>query len=147
MSPTPEALIHKPKQKTAMINCRECKTPVSENAPLCPHCGAPQPYKAIWHGYGFYYKSRLAVFGLPLLCISFCYKKNRMPKPAIGIIAIGQFAAGILCISQFGIGLFSLSQITVAYLAVAQIALCYQCIAQIGFVLNKGIGQFIIPLL
>jgi len=130
-----------------MINCRECKTPVSENAPVCPHCGAPQPYKAIWHGNGFYYQSRLAIFGLPLLCIPFCYKKNRLPKPAIGIIAIGQFAAGILCISQFGIGLFSLSQITVAYLAVAQIALCYQCIAQIGFVLNKGIGQFIIPLL
>jgi hypothetical protein len=129
-----------------MIHCRECKKTVSENASICPHCGAPQPYKAVWHGYGFYYQSRLTIFGLPLLCISFCYSKNRVPKPAIGIIAIGQFAAGIFCISQFGIGLFSLSQITVAYLAVAQIAFCYQCIAQIGFVVDRGIGQFIIQL-
>lgn len=127
----------------AMVQCRECNAPVSANAPICPHCGAPQPYKAAWHGYGFYYQSRLLIFGLPLLCISFCYNRNRVPKPAIGIIAIGQFAAGIVCISQCGIGIVSLSQITIAYFAIAQIALCYQCIAQVGFVLDRGIGQFI----
>ncbi|MGC8774710.1 MAG: hypothetical protein ACP5R6_05570 [Chlorobaculum sp.] len=50
-----------------MINCRKCKAPVSENAPTCPHCGAPQPYKSVWHGYGFYYQSRLAICGGNLL--------------------------------------------------------------------------------
>ncbi|MBF0199518.1 MAG: zinc ribbon domain-containing protein [Planctomycetes bacterium] len=130
-----------------MVNCRECDEQVSENASLCPKCGAPQPYKAVWKGYGFYYKSKATLFGLPLICISFCYTKNRLPIPAVGIIAISQFGAGILNISQIGIGVFSLAQITIAPLAIAQIALAYKCIAQIGFVLSDSIGQSITNLL
>ena len=129
-----------------MIPCRECDNGVSEQAPICPKCGAPQPYKKVWHGYGFYYKSKVSLFGLPLLCISFCFGKNLVPKPAIGIIAIGQFAAGPVCISQFGIGIVSVYQISIAVYALAQITLAYQCIAQVGFVFHSGIGQSITKL-
>jgi hypothetical protein len=32
------------------------------------------------------------------------FRPNRVPVPARGIIAIGQFACGVITISQFGIG-------------------------------------------
>ena len=126
-----------------MINCRECQEQVSNDAPMCPKCGAPQPYKSEWKGYGYYYKSKATIFGLPLICISFCYKKNKVPVPAVGIISIGQFGAGIINISQAGIGLISISQLTIAPFAIAQVALAYKCIAQVGFVFSTSIGQSI----
>lgn len=130
-----------------MINCRECGQTVSENAVQCPKCGAPHPYKTEWKGFGYYYRSKMTLFGLPLLCISFCYKANKMPVPAVGIISIGQFGAGVINISQAGIGVFSLSQLTIAPFAIAQVALAIQCIAQVGFVIRESYGQVIIYLM
>ncbi len=75
--------------------------------------------------------------------ISFKYRPNRVPVPAKGIIAIGQFAFGIVTISQFGIGLVSISQFTVAVYALAQIALAYSLIAQIGIYIHQGYGQWV----
>lgn len=49
------------------------------------------------------------MLGLPLLHVSFKYRPNRMPVPARGIIAIGQFAYGVFTLSQFGIGMVSVS--------------------------------------
>ena len=59
---------------------------------------------------------------MPIVHISFKYRPNRMPVPAKGIIAIGQFACGVVTISQFGVGLVSVSQFTVAGFALAQFA-------------------------
>jgi hypothetical protein len=115
---------------------------VSEQAYSCPQCGAPYPWKDKWDGYGFEYKSKTKLFGLPLLHISFKYRANRLPVPARGIIAIGQFGAGVFTIAQFGVGLFSLSQFTVAGFALAQFALAYDLIAQLGVYLHHGRGQF-----
>ena len=127
-----------------MKSCRECQHQVSEQAFSCPNCGAPYPAKVKWDGWGFEYKSHAEVFGLPLLHISFKYRANKVPVPAKGIIAIGQFAAGIFTISQFGVGVFSLSQFTLAGFAVAQFAVAWSLIAQSGLYVDQGYGQFVI---
>ncbi|MGD8587296.1 MAG: zinc ribbon domain-containing protein [Chromatiales bacterium] len=126
-----------------MQTCRECLHQVSDNAFVCPGCGAPYPAKPKWDGWGFEYKSKTRLIGLPLLHISFKYRPNRVPVPAVGIIAIGQFGAGIVNISQFGLGVVSISQFTIAAYAVAQFALAYSCIAQFGLYVDRGFGQFV----
>ncbi len=134
--------------KTAerMKNCRDCSNEVSEQAISCPKCGCPYPSREKWDGWGYEYKSETRLFGLPLLHISFKYRPNRLPVPAVGIISIGQFGAGLINISQFGVGVFSLSQFTICVFGIAQFAIAYQCIAQIAFVIDSGYGQIIKPI-
>jgi hypothetical protein len=134
-----------------MKACRDCQHVISEQAISCPHCGAPYPAREKWDGWGFEYKSKTILFGLPLLHISFKYRPNWLPVPAKGIIAIGQFAQGFISIGQFGLGVInisqigagivSISQITVAAYAVAQAALACSGIAQEGLFLQGGSGQ------
>jgi hypothetical protein len=126
-----------------MKKCRECQREVSESAISCPNCGAPYPAKEKWDGWGFEYKSKTIIAGLPLLHISFKYKPNRAPVPAKGIIAIGQFACGFFTLSQFGIGVISVSQFTIAGYALAQFAFAYSLIAQIGIYIHEGRGQLV----
>jgi len=123
--------------------CRECRHEISEQAMVCPHCGAPYPAKEKWDGWGFEYKSNLTFLGLPFVHISFKYRPNRVPVVAKGIIAIGQFACGVFTISQFGIGVFSLSQFTIAAYALAQFAAAYSLIAQFGLYIHTGHGQLV----
>jgi hypothetical protein len=126
--------------------CRECGHEISEQAFACPHRGAPYPARNSWDGWGYEYKSGLAVAGLPLLHVSFKFRPNRTPVVARGIIAIGQFACGIVCIAQFGVGVFSIAQFTVAGFALAQFALAYSLIAQMGVYLAEGHGQLVFSL-
>jgi len=126
-----------------MKPCRECGHGVSEQALTCPNCGAPQPAREKWDGWGFEYKSEATLFGWPLLHISFKYRPNRRPVPAKGIIAIGQFGLGVINISQFGVGLISVSQFTVSGYALAQFGIAYSLIAQFGLYLDRGWGQFV----
>jgi len=123
--------------------CRECQHQISDQAMTCPHCGAPHPAKERWDGYGFEYKSPSTLFGLPLLHISFKYRPNRIPVPAKGVIAIGQFACGFFTLSQFGIGVVSVSQFTIAGFALAQFAFAYSLIAQLGIYIHEGHGQLV----
>ena len=126
-----------------MKPCRDCQSEVSEQAMACPHCGAPYPAKEQWDGWGYEYKSRIKIAGLPLVHISFKYTPRRRPVPAKGFIAIGQFAVGVITISQFGIGMVSVSQFTIAGFAVAQFAIAYSLIAQLGLFVDKGYGQLV----
>jgi hypothetical protein len=126
-----------------MKPCRECSHQVSEQAVACPNCGAPYPARSRWDGWGFEYKSQAELFGLPWLHISFKYRPNRMPVPARGVIAIGQFAAGLVTISQFGVGLFSLGQFALGGFAVAQFGAAWSLIAQFGLYVDQGHGQFV----
>jgi hypothetical protein len=109
----------------------------------CPQCGAPFPAKSKWDGWGYEYRSRASLWGLPLLHISFKYRPNRVPVVARGIVAIGQFGCGIVTISQFGIGVISVSQFTAAVFALAQFAVAYSLIAQFGLYLHQGRGQIV----
>lgn len=109
----------------------------------CPQCGATFPAKEKWDGWGFEYKSKASLLGLPWLHISFKFRPNRMPVPARGVFAIGQFACGIFTLSQFGVGVVSISQFTVAGYALAQFALAYSLIAQLGIYVHEGHGQIV----
>lgn len=126
-----------------MKKCRECQHDISEQASACPNCGAPYPAKEEWDGWGFEYKSETTIMGLPLLHISFKYRPNKIPVPAKGIIAIGQFGIGIINISQFGVGIISIGQFTIAGYALAQFAIAYSLVAQIGLYINRGYGQLV----
>lgn len=126
-----------------MKECRECKHKVSEKAIFCPGCGVPYPAKEEWDGWGFEYKSKTRVWGWPLLHISFKFRPNKVPVPAKGIIAIGQFATGIITIAQFGIGLFCLCQFAIGAFVLAQFAFAYSCIAQLGLFIHSGTGQLV----
>jgi hypothetical protein len=129
-----------------MKPCRDCGHPVSELAFACPQCGAPFPSRAKWTGWGYEYRSRAELFGLPLVHVSFKYRPNRSPVVAKGVFAIGQFAVGLVTVSQFGLGLVSLSQFTIAGFALAQFALAWSLIAQFGVYVHSGLGQFVLPL-
>jgi hypothetical protein len=129
-----------------MKPCRECRREVSEQAFTCPQCGAPYPARESWDGWGYEYKSQLAIAGLPLVHISFKYRPNGMPVVARGIIAIGQFGFGAVCIAQFGVGVLSISQFTIAGFALAQFAAAYSLIAQFGVYIAEGRGQFVLRL-
>ncbi|MCU7933825.1 MAG: zinc ribbon domain-containing protein [Candidatus Thiodiazotropha sp. (ex Dulcina madagascariensis)] len=129
-----------------MKSCRECKHEVSEQAAACPNCGAPFPAREKWDGWGFEYKSEATLLGLPLLHISFKFRPNRVPVPAKGVIAIGQFAYGIFTLSQFGVGVVSVSQFTIAGYALAQFAFAYSLIAQFGIYIHEGHGQLVMSL-
>lgn len=129
-----------------MKSCRECQHSVSEQALACPNCGAPRPAIIHWDGWGFEFKTKTEIFGLPLCHISFKYRPNRVPVPAKGVIAIGQFGLGVVNISQFGVGVISISQFTVAGYALAQFALAYSLIAQFGLYLHYGRGQLVMSL-
>lgn len=129
-----------------MKACRECKHQISEQALSCPNCAAPYPARQSWDGWGWEYKSGLAIAGLPLLHIAFKFRPNRTPVVARGVIAIGQFGCGVICISQFGIGVFSVSQFTVAVFAIAQIAVAYSLVAQIGLYISQGHGMLVFGL-
>jgi hypothetical protein len=83
---------------------------------------------------------------LPLLHVSFKFSPNKVPVPARGVFAIGQFAYGIFTLSQFGIGVVSVSQFTIAGFAVAQFAVAWELIAQVGLYINEGRGQAVISL-
>ena len=126
-----------------MATCRDCQHTVSRDAMACPNCGAPYPARQNWDGWGFEYKSQATVAGLPLLHISFTFGPNRVPVPARGVIAIGQFAAGIVTVSQFGLGIVSISQFTIAGFALAQFGFAYSLLAQFGIYVEEGRGQFV----
>ena len=93
--------------------------------------------------WGFEYKSKATLFGLPWLHVSFKYRPGRRPVPAKGIVAIGQFACGIFTLSQFGVGVVSVSQFTIAGYALAQFAVAYSLTAQMGIYIQEGYGQIV----
>jgi hypothetical protein len=126
-----------------MKPCRTCRASISEEARSCPHCGAPYPAREKFDGWGYEYKSKAMLFGLPLLHVSFKYRPNRVPVVARGIVAIGQFGCGVVTVSQFGIGLFSVGQLAIAGFALAQIGVAYSLIAQIGLYVHEGHGQLV----
>ncbi|GAB4187193.1 MAG: hypothetical protein Kow00108_24200 [Calditrichia bacterium] len=130
-------------QPQMLVHCRECHHEISKQAVSCPNCGAPYPAKEKWDGWGYEYKSKETLLGLPLLHISFKYRPDKTPVVAKGIIAIGQFGMGVINISQFGIGLLSISQFTIAGIAVAQFGIAWRLIAQIGLYFDKGYGQLV----
>lgn len=99
--------------------CRDCNHVVSLDARSCPSCGAPRPARPTWTGYGYEYKSKTTVLGIPLVHIAFGKDQNGKLRVAHGIVAIGQFGRGVICIAQFGFGVISITQFGIGLLAAA----------------------------
>jgi hypothetical protein len=146
----PAAAVLSPARSTMMASagtmrdCRECGHSVSRQAFSCPHCGAPYPARERWDGWGFEYRSKAELLGLPLIHVAFKYRPNLRPVVAKGIIAIGQFGVGLVTVSQFGVGLVGLGQFTIAGYAIAQFGVAWSLVAQIGLYLDKGYGQLVL---
>lgn len=138
----------------AIIQCRECHKEASDEANVCPHCGAPFPAKKEYRGKGFEWKSKLTVYGFPLVHIAVGKDAKGKLRVAKGIIAIGQFGIGLITIAQFGIGvifglgqfifglttiaqfaigiLFGLGQFATGYIAIGQVTLGWYALCQMG---------------
>lgn len=127
----------------ALKSCRDCGHPVSGSAPACPHCGAPRPALPEWDGWGYEYRSKATLLGVPLLHISFKYSPNRRPVVARGIVAIGQFACGFVTIAQFGVGVVCVGQFALGVLALAQFGAAISLVAQMGLYVIEGHGQIV----
>ena len=134
--------------------CRECHKNISDQAKLCPECGAPYPARDKWTGSGFEWKSKQTFYGYPMIHIAFGRNKKGKLRIARGIIAIGQFAIGLIVFAQFGIGilfgfgqfilgitalsqvaitlLFGIGQLATGYVAVGQVVLAYYGLGQAG---------------
>lgn len=102
------------------------------------------------------YTSPIKIAGLPLVSIVLENKRFSEAKPAVGIIAIGQFAygiisisqfgAGVICISQFGGGIVCLSQFGIGMIGLFQFGIACSSIAQFAINLFSGHGQFVLNL-
>ena len=125
-----------------MKPCRDCAHVVSPQALACPNCGAPRPARAEWDGWGYEYRSRARIGRWPLVHVSFKYR-DRRPVPAVGVIAVGQFAMGVLTIAQFGIGYICVAQFALAAFALAQFGVAWELIAQLGLYVHAGFGQLV----
>jgi hypothetical protein len=126
-----------------MTPCRSCGRDVSEEAFTCPGCGAPYPARVKWDGWGFEYRSRAELLGLPLVHVAFKYRPHRLPVVARGWLAVGQFACGVVTISQFGLGLVAVGQVAVGAWVLAQLGLAWRLVAQLGVYLDTGRGQLV----
>lgn len=120
-----------------LTRCPDCGGEISTRAPLCPHCGAPTgqalPARSFFrYDWGYEWKSRTDVFGIPLVHIAVGMKDGKL-RVAKGVIAIGQFGIGLVTIAQFGVGfLFGFGQFLFGTAVIAQFA------GGVGF----GLGQF-----
>ena len=136
----PEVTSHPQGRLTA---CRSCRKEVSVEATACPHCGAPWPARQGWRGYGYEWKSKQSLWGLPLVHVAFGRDSNGKLRVAKGIVAVGQFAIGGITIAQFGIGaVLGIGQFVVAPLALGQFAFGLLAAGQFGIGILAGAGMF-----
>jgi hypothetical protein len=111
------------------VPCRQCGEPIDPRLALCPHCDAPRPGQAQWHGEGFEWRSRAQWMGAPVVHIAFGNGADGRPRVAGGLIAIGQrarggvaigiIATGFVAIGVVGLGIFSIGVVAIGAVAAA----------------------------
>lgn len=101
-----------------LIACQDCEREVSSLAVACPHCGRPI------QGFGYEYRSKTTLFGLPLVhIVAGPDPLTRRPRVAVGIIAVGQVACGVLAIGGVAVGGVAVGGMGVGLLALGGMAL------------------------
>ena len=106
----------------SLISCPECNKEISDKALACPSCG----YPVRGNFYGFEYRSKKELFGLPLIHIVSGTRfrlASGMPRVAKGIIAIGDIAIGGLAIGGFSLGVISFGGLALGLVAFGGLAL------------------------
>lgn len=121
----------------ALIRCPECKREISDQAAACPECGYPLPGRnPILPGRlpfsmpSMEYKSKLTIWGLPLIHIVYGPAWANGFRPAKGFIAIGNVAVGVIALGGFAVGIITL----------AGVGLGLFCFAGVALALGVGIG-------
>ena len=109
------------------IPCRDCATPVSGDAAVCPHCGAPRPALREWNGAGFEWKSQFLWMGMPLVHVAFGNDRDGRLRTARGVIAIGQravggFAMGIMAAGFISVGVVSIGVVSFGVVSIGALA-------------------------
>jgi hypothetical protein len=121
--------------------CPICGGLIPKGQNDCPSCGAPlvlgKDVSGIRRnaagGTGYEYKSRITVYGWPLVHVAFGRNPRGGFRVAKGIIAVGQFGIGLITFAQVGLGvLFGFGQAVAGLFAIGQVA------PAVFF----GIGQF-----
>ncbi len=95
----------------------ECRGKVSGKAVMCPHCGR---VLSAWP-FGYEYRSRTELFGLPLVHVVLGFGINPMtgrPRVAKGIIAIGHTAFGLVAVGGIAFGGISVGGLALGLAAV-----------------------------
>jgi hypothetical protein len=87
------------------------------------NCGSPDDRSEAGFRAGYYWKTRVHLFGLPLICIAFGTDPQGRTRVAKGLIAIGQFAVGGIILAQFGVGIVGIGQFVFGVVALGQLAL------------------------
>ena len=93
---------------------------------------------------GFEWKTRVGLFGIPLVCIAYGADETGKPRIAKGFIAIGRIAVGGLAIGQYAVGLVAVGQLVLGIVGFGQLALSLAVgFGQVatGFF---AVGQFVI---
>ena len=106
----------------ALIRCPECGKEISDRAVLCPQCGLARRGSF----YCFEYRSKAALFGLPLVHIVLgpaLDPSTARLRVAKGIIAIGGIAVGFLSFGGVSFGLISLGGVAIGLAAIGGCAI------------------------
>ena len=106
----------------SLISCPECNKEISDKALACPNCGYPVRESF----YGFEYRSKKELFGLPLVHIVSSRNFSSIdgkPHIAKGIIAIGPIAIGGLALGGLSIGVISVGGLALGFIAIAGAAM------------------------
>jgi hypothetical protein len=104
-----------------LIECPDCTSAISDLAVSCPHCGRPlRPLPQ----YGYEYRSRWTLFGLPLVHIATGVDPvTGLKRVAKGIIAFGDIAIGVLAFGGIALGGITFGGVAVGLLALAGVAI------------------------
>jgi hypothetical protein len=78
------------------------------------------------------YTSSIKIGSLPLLSVVLDNKRMTEAKPAVGVIAVGQYAYGFITLSQFGVGVICISQFGVGLIGVPRAIGRFPSAVQLG---------------
>ncbi len=102
-------------------NCGYRLTGLTESS-KCPECGKPVVEVLVrgphWRQMGKRYRSKVVIFGLPLIHVAVGPSDTELRGHAKGIIAIGDMATGFFAIGGFARGLIALGGLAIGLVAI-----------------------------
>lgn len=123
--------------------CLLCGQPVEQGEPAAK----PLLFLASPWFFGFEYRSKLELFGMPVIHVAYGFNpRTGLPRLAHGIIAIGNFALGLVAVGGFAIGGLVLGGIGIGFLTLAGVALGWMAVGGIAVGGTFALGGLAISL-